>query len=238
MIFVMKPRFVSKLIILPILFLVLLTGYTQAADLDAKGFVNGSDVDNAAEKSGAIVITEPLVNGAWDVKNNKSASITFTGASLDYAGLLPDSDFSFDETIAPGGVNKGSGSTTLPDYVFLLKGSYQIKVQAFAGGNEPVIAKTFWVKIGEGSPLAGLPGGIGAVLSVLALLGGIIGAVKGMAPLRILATPLALLGLPLLMLAFGVPSALNAPLFLGVWLGGVVVYTIALKLLAGAVSPA
>ena len=234
----LKLVFKLKLIVLSTLLLVFFSGSVHAQNLDAKGFVNGSDIDGATDKSGAIVISEPLAKGSWRVKNNGSESITFTGASLDYAGLLPDTDLSFNETIAPGGENKGAGSATLPDWAFLSKGYYQIKVQAFAGGNNPVIAKTFWVQLGEGSPITGVLGGLGAALAALALLSGVFGVVKASVVPRILGSVFAFVGLPLLMLAFGLPSALQSGLFLGVWLGSTVVYTILLKVLAGTASSA
>jgi hypothetical protein len=197
-----------------LLFIAIPAGISKT-NVDGKGYVNNQDIDNATSPKAAISITNPTVSGSWLVNNRGTYPATFTRATIDYAGFLPNREFSFSETIKPGGNNKGSGSITLPEFVLGLKGFYNIRISGYDQSGDIAITRTFWISLGSGSPITGVVGGIGAALTAIALITGLMSAVKNGRWLRRISTALMIIAAPFILIAFGLVSTLQTAAFLG-----------------------
>lgn len=241
---------INNLLFLKIAFIILIIftifpAIASAKNINGKGYVNDQDIDKATTPKTAITITDSTVRGAWSVKNVGKSSITFTKATIDYAGFLPTREFSFSETLAPGSSNDGSSSLILPEFVLKLKGYYNIRVSGYDASGNVAISRTFWVTFGSGNPLTGVVGGIGTALAALAILAGIASVARTVSGLkafeatddnvkprskkgrwlRLISSVLMIKAAAFLIVAFGIVSALQTGAFIGISLAsGIVTY--------------
>lgn len=150
-----------------------------ANEISVKGSVNGRDIDTAVSRDTAIVINSSPVKLTWNVKNNTSSEVTITKVSADYFFLAPSYDISLNSKIAAGGTDTRTITANVPDFVTSLKGYFDVAVSVYDSGGRVVYKKNVWVKLGEGSPLTGPVGGVGAGLGAAAIAGGGISVARG-----------------------------------------------------------
>lgn len=227
---VMISRAFKILLLICLTFFVLINAAGAAERLDVKGYINKQDIDKAKTRDNAIQIDGSAINWSGWALNTGGSPITFSKATVQFAWFLPGPEFGINETMEAGIRKDRSGSVDLPAAVLSLKGFYNIKVSGYDQQGDLVAERYFWIKIGEGSPLTGVIGGLGLVLMALALGLGVSSALASRAGKAVgdgepakkigrgrrrLATALAVISAPFLFVALGVISPLEAAPYIG-----------------------
>lgn len=137
------------------------------------GLINGQNVDAATSRSAAINITDPSVQYSWVVKNETAQTLLLKKVVVSYSFFLPNKEFDFTKTVAPGASTTSTGSVTLPGWVLKLKGFYEVSAYLYDTSGSVVANRTFWVYLGAGSWVTGPVGATGVGLGVTAVATGV-----------------------------------------------------------------
>lgn len=177
-------RYLKYLVPLPLFLLLALPVLATKAIVpivSGRAFINGKDVDLAQSRASAIHLSQAQVHFQGEVTNNTGATLNLTRARASYSYYLPDKEFAFREIVEPGQTKSKTIIANLPEWVLNLKGYYRVTVTLHDDSDAQVLRKDFWVYLGVGSPLTGLPGAAGVATAAVGVVTGV-GAVRSPKP--------------------------------------------------------
>lgn len=149
--------------------------------VSGSGFLNGNDIDAAQNRVTAIHITNPQVSFRGEITNSTGTTLNISKVEAS-VGFFFSKEFSFEESVSPGETKSKTISATIPSWVFsTFKGYYTVTANLLNAAGNVVLTKNFMVFIGKGSPLASVPGAVGAAAGAVAVTTAI-GVIRGAKP--------------------------------------------------------